>query len=82
MSHGSGTGSTSKDGTETVKAYLSLIEEHASHARKYLEEGDRDSQALRNSFKGIREGATILISHLLKHMPEALGPLEPLEGDE
>ncbi len=82
MPHGSGTGSTSKDGTETVKAYLSLIEEHASLARKYLEEGDRDSQALRNSFKVIREGATILISHLLKHMPEALGPLEPLEGDE
>ena len=76
MSHGSGTGSTSKDGPETVKAYLSLIEEHASLARKYLEEGDRDSQALRNSFRVIRESATLLISHLLKHMPEALGPLE------
>ena len=56
MSDGSGTGSTSKDGKETVKAYLSLIEEHASHARKYLEEGYLDSQAWRNSFKVIRRG--------------------------
>jgi hypothetical protein len=76
MSQGTGKGSTSKDGTETVKAYLRLIEEHASHARQCLEEGDRESQALRNSFKVIREGTTLLISHLLKHMPEALGPLE------
>ena len=82
MCHGSGTGSTSKDSTETARAYLRLIEEHSSHARQCLEEGDRDSQALRNSFRGIRESATVLISHLLKHMPEALGPLQPLEEDE
>ena len=76
MSHGSGTGSTSKDSTETARAYLRLIEEHASHARQCLEGGDRESQALRNSFRVIREGANLLISHLLKQMPEALGPLE------
>ncbi len=76
MSQGTGKGSTSKDATETVRAYLRLIEEHASHARQCLEEGGRESQGLRNSLRIIRESATLLISHLLKHMPEALGPLE------
>ncbi len=82
MSDGSKTGSTSQDGAETVKALLTLIEEHASHARQQLEEGDRDSQALRNSFRVIREGATILITHLFERMPDALGPVEPPEEDE
>jgi hypothetical protein len=69
---------------EGLQDIIEAIEQNVNEARNRIGSGDHSSQELRRAITRILQGRTALISHIRRHMPEALESewIQELEGSE